>query len=160
MRGMAGDRLLVACALVAGLGALAVMVVFVGQGNARHVEIFWEESVEQTVVLEEAGGRTQVRAVGGVLGGANPTLVGRTSFAYVLTVINNGTEPHRLHIGGLGAETGLLAPGERETLTMHPAGPGEFTYYEAAKYMVPLGKIRIVSVVPSDEFSGVWRDLV
>ena len=45
--------------MIAGLIGLAVTVAFVGQGNVRHVEIFWAETVEQTIVFEEINGETQ-----------------------------------------------------------------------------------------------------
>jgi len=145
---------------MAGIIGLAVTIGFVGQGNVRHVTIFWTEKVEQTVIFEEIDGVTQIRAIKGVSGDPNPTLLSRTSFAYVLTVINNGTTFHRLYVDGFNVQTELLAPGQQDTITMYPDKKGEFTYYDKKQYLVPLGKIKIVSVVASDEFQGIWKDLI
>ena len=154
------DKILIIAGLVAGMVGLVVMVGFIGQGNVRHVEIFWTEKVEQTVVFQEIDGETQIKAIKGVKGEDNPTLISRTSFAYVLTVINNGTTHHRLYIDGFNVQTDLLEPGQQDTITFFPEKEGEFTYYDKRQYLEPLGKIKIFSVVPSDEFTGVWKDLI
>ena len=39
--------------IVAGFVFLASVIGFIGQGNVRHDEIFWQEKVEQTVAFEE-----------------------------------------------------------------------------------------------------------
>lgn len=145
---------------MAGIIGLVVTIGFVGQGNVRHVTIFWTEKVEQTVIFEEIDGVTQIRAIKGVSGEPNPTLLSRTSFAYVLTVINNGTTFHRLYVDGFNVQTELLAPGQQDIITMYPDKKGEFTYYDKKQYLIPLGKIKIVSVVASDEFQGIWKDLI
>ncbi|MFQ5476597.1 MAG: hypothetical protein ACE5DT_06150 [Nitrosopumilus sp.] len=154
------DKILIIAVLIAGVIGLAATVGFVGQGNVRHVQIFWAETVEQTVVFEEIDGKAQIKAIKGVLGDENPTLVSRTSFAYILTVINNGTTQHRLYIDGFNVQTDLLEPGEQDTITIYPDKEGEFTYYDKRQYLTPLGKIKIISVVASDEFTGIWRDLI
>jgi hypothetical protein len=154
------DKILVIVGIIAGMVGLAATVGFVGQGNVRHVEIFWAETVEQTVVFEEINGEVQVRGISGVSGESNPTLLSRTSFAYILTVINNGTTFHRLYIDGFNVQTDLLEPGQQDTITIYPDKEGEFTYYDKREELVPLGKIKIVSVVPSDEFTGIWKDLI
>jgi hypothetical protein len=154
------DKILVIAAIIAGMIGLAATIGFVGQGNVRHVEIFWTETVEQTIVFEEINGEVQVRGISGVSGEPNPTLLSRTSFAYILTVINNGTTFHRLYIDGFNVQTDLLEPGQQDTITIYPDKEGEFTYYDKREELVPLGKIKIVSVVPSDEFTGIWKDLI
>jgi len=154
------DKILVIVGIIAGMVGLAATVGFVGQGNVRHVEIFWAETVEQTIVFEEINGEVQVRGISGVSGESNPTLLSRTSFAYILTVINNGTTFHRLYIDGFNVQTDLLEPGQQDTITIYPDKEGEFTYYDKREELVPLGKIKIVSVVPSDEFTGIWKDLI
>ncbi len=146
--------------MVAGIIGLAATIGFVGQGNVRHVEIFWAETVEQTIVFEDIDGETIVRGVKGVEGDSNPTLLSRTSFAYILTVINNGTTVHRLYIEGFNVQTDLLEPGQQDTITIYPDKEGEFTYYDKRENLTPLGKIKIVTVVASDEFTGIWRDLI
>ena len=154
------DRILVVVGLIAGMVGLAATIGFVGQGNVRHVDIFWAETVEQTIVFEEINGETQVRGIKGVKTDANPTLLSRTSFAYILTVINNGTTVHRLYIDGFNIQTDLLEPGQQDTITIYPDKEGEFAYYDKRENLTPLGKIKIVTVVASDEFKGIWRDLI
>lgn len=146
--------------MVAGIAGLSITIAFVGQGNVRHVQIFWAETVEQTIVFEDINGETQVRGIKGVKGDANPTLLSRTSFAYILTVINNGTTQHRLYIEGFNVQTKLLEPGQQDTITIYPDKEGEFAYYDKRQDLTPLGKIKIVSVVPSDDFQGIWKDLI
>ena len=154
------DKILIISSLVGGMLVLAATIGFIGQGNVRHVEIFWPEKVEQTVVFEEIDGKPQIKAIKGVTGENNPTLVSRTSFAFILTVINNGTDFHRLYVEEFNVQTDLLAPGEQDTITIYPEKEGEFTYYDKTQFLIPLGKIKIISVVPSDEFEGIWRDLI
>ena len=154
------DKILVICAIIGGIVALSITIGFVGQGNVRPVPIFWAEKVEQTIVFEEINGVAQINAIKGVLGEENPTLYSRTGFAYILTVINNGTTLHRLYIDGFNVQTDLLEPGQEDTITIYPQEEGEFTYYDKREYKIPLGKIKIVSVVPSDDFQGIWKDLI
>jgi hypothetical protein len=154
------DKKLIIIAMIVGILGLSVTIAFVGQGNVRHVEIFWAETVEQTIVFEDIDGETQVRGIKGVSGDANPTLLSRTSFAYILTVINNGTTFHRLYIEGFNVQTELLEPGQKGSITIYPDKEGEFTYYDKRESLLPLGKIKIVSVVPSDNFQGIWKDLI
>jgi len=146
--------------MIVGILGLSATIAFVGQGNVRHVEIFWAETVEQTIMFEDIDGETQVRGIKGVSGETNPTLLSRTSFAYILTVINNGTTFHRLYIEGFNVQTELLEPGQQDSITIHPDKEGEFTYYDKKENLIPLGKIKIVSVVPSDNFQGIWKDLI
>jgi len=154
------DTILIIIALIGGIVALTMIVGFIGQGNVRHVEIFWPEKVEHTIVFEDNKGETQIRAIKGVGGEINPTLLSRTSFAYVLTVINNGTTNHRLYIEGFNVQTNLLEPGQQDIITIYPDKEGEFVYYDKRQDLIPLGKIKIVTVVASDEFQGIWRDLI
>ncbi len=154
------DKILIIAGLIAGMIGLAAMIGFVGQGNVRHVSIFWTEKVEQTVVFEDIGDEVKIKAIKGVKGDDNPTLISRTSFVYILTVINNGTTFHRLYIDGFNVQTDLLAPGQQDKITIYPDKEGEYTYYDKKQYLEPLGKIKIFSAVPSDEFTGIWKDLI
>ena len=154
------DKILIIAALIGGMIALIIIVGFIGQGNVRHVAIFWPEKVEHTVIFEDIDGKTQIRAIKGVTGDVNPTLLSRTSFAYVLTVINNGTINHRLYIEGFNVQTDLLEPGQQDIITIYPDKEGEFAYYDKRQDLTPLGKIKIVTVVASDEFQGIWKDLI
>ena len=154
------NKQIVIVGIIAAIVTFAVMIGFIGQGNVRHVTIFWQEKVEQTVVFEEVDGKVQLRGIIGVAGEPNPTLISRTGFAYLLTVVNNGDKHHRLYIEGLNARTDLLAPGEQETLTIYPSEEGTYNYYDDRQNLKLLGKLQIVSVVPSDEFEGIFKDLI
>ena len=154
------DKILVIAAIIGGMIALTIIVGFIGQGNVRHVQIFWQEKVEHTVIFEDINGKTQIRGIKGVAGEVNPTLLSRTSFAYVLTVINNGTTNHRLYIEGFNVQTDLLEPGQQDIITIYPDKEGEYSYYDKRQEFTQLGKIKIVTVVASDEFQGIWRDLI
>lgn len=154
------DKTLIIIGIVVGVAALALTITFVGQGNVRHVTIFWTEKVEQTVIFEEIDGQVQLRGIKGISGEPNPTLLSRTSFAYILTVINNGEKLHRLYIDGLEIQTDLLEPGQEETITIYPTEEGTYNYYDKRERLQKLGQIKIVSVVPSDEFQGFLKDMI
>jgi hypothetical protein len=154
------DRTLIIVAIVVGVLALSGIIGFIGQGNIRHVSIFWQERVEQTVVFEDIDGTVQLRGISGIAGDPNPHLITRTSFAYLLTVINNGDTNHRLYIEGLNVQTNLLEPGEQETLIIYPDKEGNYKYFDKRQWLKPLGILEVITVVPSDEFSGIWRDLI
>ena len=119
-----------------------------------------KEKVEQTVVFEELDGKVQIVGIKGVKGEVNPTLLTRTSFAYILTVINNGTTNHRLYIEGLNVQTNLLDPGQNDTITILPNKEGIYNYYDKRERLDFLGKLQVVTVVPSDEFQGFLKDLI
>lgn len=154
------DKWLVILGLVVGLVALTVFIGFIGQGNVRPVALFWPEKVEQTVVFEEIDGDVQLRGIKGISGDPNPTLITRTSFAYILTVVNNGEKHHRLYIEGLEVQTDLLEPGKEETLTILADKEGTYNYYDKRERLQLLGQLKIVTVVPSDEFQGFLKDLI
>ena len=154
------DKALIIIAIVIGVVALAGMIGFIGQGNIRHVSIFWQERVEQTVAFEDIDGKVQLNGVSGVDGEPNPHLVTRTSFAYLLTVINNGDKNHRLYIEGLEVQTDLLEPGQSETLIIYPDKEGIYKYFDKRENLEHLGFLEVKTVVASDEFTGIWRDLI
>ena len=157
---MNNDKLIIGVGLASGMIALVVMIGFIGQGNVREVPLFYPEKVEQTVSFEEIDGNVQIVGISGVKGDPNPTLLSRTSFAYVLNVINNGTTFHRLYIDGLNVQTDLLAPGENDTITVFPTEEGVYNYYDKRERLKLLGQIKIVTVVPSDEFQGFLKDMI
>ena len=157
---MKTDKLIIGVGLASGMIALVVMIAFIGQGNVREVPLFYPEKVEQTVSFEEVDGNVQIVGISGVKGDTNPTLLSRTSFAYVLNVINNGTTFHRLYIDGLNVQTDLLAPGENDTITVFPTEEGVYNYYDKRERLKLLGQIKIVTVVPSDEFQGFLKDMI
>ena len=154
------DRTLIFLAIIVGILTLSVIIGFIGQGNIRHVSIFWQERVEQTVVFEDIAGTVQLRGISGIGGEPNPSLITRTGFAYVLTVINNGDTNHRLFIEGLNVQTDLLDPGEQDTLVIYPDKEGIYEYFDKRQWLKHLGFLEVKTVVPSDEFTGIWRDLI
>lgn len=157
---MVSDKKFVIILIIVGVTALAVMIGAIGQGNVREVPLFWPEKVEQTVAFQEVDGKVMLVGKLGTLEDNNPTLIMRTSFAYILTVVNEGTTHHRLYIDGLEVQTDLLAPGENDTLTIFPSEEGVYNYYDKRERSVLLGQLKAVTVVPSDEFEGVMRDLI
>ncbi len=154
------NKSLIIIALLIGVVAFAGMIAFIGQGNVRHVSIFWQERVQQTVAFEDIDGQVQLRGIIGIDGDPNPHLITRTSFAYLLTVINNGDKHHRLYIEGLDVQTDLLEPGQRETLTIYPDKEGVYKYFDKREKLEHLGFLEVKTVVHSDEFTGFWRDLI
>ena len=154
------DRKLIVIAIIAGVVGLAAMIGFIGQGNVRHVEIFWQEKVEQTVAFEDIDGKVQLVGISGVTGETNPHLISRTSFAYILTVVNNGDKHHRLYIEGLEMQTDLLEPGQQDVITIYPTEEGVYKYYDKRERLEQLGIIEIRTVVPSDEFTGFLKDMI
>jgi hypothetical protein len=154
------DKTLILAAILIGVVSLAVIIGFIGQGNVRHVSIFWQERVEQTVVFEDVDGQVQLRGIIGIGGEPNPHLITRTNFAYLLTVINNGDTEHRLYIDGLDIQTDLLEIGEQETLTIYPNKEGVYKYFDKRQWLEHLGFLEVRTVVPSDEFTGIWNDLI
>ena len=154
------DKKLVAIAIIAGVVGLASFVGFIGQGNVRHVDIFWTEKVEQTVVFEDIDGEVHLKGVSGIKGEENPHLVSRTGFAYILTVINEGDQHHRLYIEGVEVQTDLLEPGQQDVITIYPTEEGLYKYYDKRERLNHLGFLEIKTVVPSDEFTGFLKDMI
>jgi hypothetical protein len=157
---MTSDKKFIVIILVVGVAALAIMIGAIGQGNVREVPLFYPEKVEQTVAFQEVDGKVMLVGKSGILEKNNPTLIMRTSFAYILTIVNEGTTHHRLYIDGLEVQTDLLAPGENYTLTIFPSEEGVYNYYDKRERSVLLGQLKAVTVVPSDEFEGIMRDLI
>lgn len=154
------DKIIIIVGLIIGVSALAGMIGFIGQGNIREVPLYYQEKVEQTVMFEEIDGKVQLVGITGIKGEVNPTLLTRTSFAYILTVINNGTTNHRLYIEGLNVQTDLLDSGQNDTITILPNEEGIYNYYDKRERLDFLGKLQVVTVVPSDEFQGFLKDMI
>jgi hypothetical protein len=74
------NKKLIVIAIIVGVIGLGAMIGFIGQGNVRHVEIFWTEKVEQTVAFEDVNGEVQLKGISGISGELNPHLISRTSF--------------------------------------------------------------------------------
>lgn len=143
-----------------GIIALLGMVIFIGQGNVRQFPIFWQEKIEQTVAFEDVDGNVQLKGISGIDGEPNPHIVIRTNFAYILTVINNGDKDHQLYIEGLNVETAILNPGKQEILRIYPTEEGMYKYFDKQQGLDSLGYLEVRSVIPSDEFTGIFRDLI
>jgi hypothetical protein len=154
------NKKLIVIVIIAGVIGLGAMIGFIGQGNVRHVEIFWKEKVEQTVAFEDANGEVQLKGISGISGELNPHLISRTSFAYILTIVNNGDKHHRLYIEGLEIQSNLLEPGQQDVITIHPTEEGLYKYYDKREKLEHLGFLEIRTVVPSDEFTGFLRDMI
>ena len=157
---MISDKQFVILALVAGIASLVIIIGVVGQGGVRHVEIFYPEQVKQTVAFRDIDGEVKLVGISGISGEDNPTLIMRTGFAYVLTVINEGDKHHRLYIDGLQVQTDLLEPGQNDTISIIPSEEGTYNYYDKREKSKLLGQLKAVSVVPSDDFQGVMKDLI
>jgi hypothetical protein len=57
-------------------------------------------------------------------------------------------------------QTDLLEPGKNQTLTIFPKNEGVYNYYDKRETLDKLGQLRVVTVVPSDEFEGILKDLI
>lgn len=154
------DRSFVLIGLIIGIIGFASFIAIIGQGNVRHVEIFWQEKVEQTLAFEDINGKVQIVGISGIGGEPNPHLISRTSFAYILTIVNNGDKHHRFYVEGLDIQTDLLEPGQQDTITIYPTEAGIYKYYDKREGLEYLGILEIITVVPSDEFTGFLRDLI
>jgi len=154
------DKKLIVIVIIVGVIGLVTMIGFIGQGNVRHVEIFWKEKVEQTVAFEEVNGKVQLKGISGISGELNPHLISRTSFTYILTIVNNGDKHHRLYIEGLEIQSNLLEPGQQDVITIYPTEEGLYKYYDKREGLEHLGFLEIRTVVPSDEFTGFLRDMI
>ena len=157
---MASDKKFVVIAIAVGVVAFGIMAIVIGQGNVRETPLFYPEKIEQTVAFQEVDGKVMLVGKLGITEGNNPTLIMRTSFAYILTVINEGTTEHRLYIDGLEVQTDLLNPGENDTITVIPTEEGVYNYYDKRERTTLLGQLKAVTVIPADEFEGVLKDLV
>lgn len=154
------DRQFVIIGLVIGIIGFASFIGIIGQGNVRHVEIFWPEKVEQTVAFKDIDDKVTLVGISGIGEDNNPTLIMRTSFAYVLTVENRGNQHHRLYIDGFNVQTDLLEPGQIDTIIIYPDKEGTFNYYDKRERMFLLGQLVSVEVVPSDGFTGFLKDMI
>ena len=154
------ERYFVIIGLIIGIIGFASFVGVIGQGNVRHVDIFWPEKVEQTVAFKDIEGQVKLVGISGTAEADNPTLIMRTSFAYVLTVENHGNKHHRLYIDGFNVQTDLLEPGQSDTITIYPDKEGVFNYYDKRERLSLLGQLKSVQVVPSDGFTGFLKDMI
>ena len=146
--------------LIVAVIGLTSIIVIVGQGNVRHVQIFWSEKVEQTVAFVDINDKVKLIGISGTAEDNNPTLIMRTSYAYILTVENHGNQHHRLYIEGFDVQTNLLEPGQKDTITIYPTKEGIYNYYDKRQILTQLGQLKSVQVIPSDGFTGFLKDLI
>lgn len=138
---------MVLIALVGGIAAFAIALVFISGGLVRHVDIFLPEKTYATVAFQNIDGEeTQIVGMSGI-GGVNPTILMRTGdFAMELTVTNEDSVPHALYIDGLNVLTRFLQPAQTEVLTLYSEDEATYNYYDYGKNEEPLGQMRAVKV--------------
>jgi hypothetical protein len=151
------DTRFVAFGIVGVISVFAILILFVGEGGVRHVPITSNEVIRTTVAFREIGGETKVVGITGNTQ-MNPTLVSRTGSdtIYLLTVIDQDTDPHMFYIDGLNLHTKILRPGENDTITIYPTREGIYDYYDrlaidmkkgtTAAFITSLGQIKMVKV--------------
>ena len=140
----------IVAALIGAMVVFAFILIFVSQGNVRHVQIFWKETIEATVAFKNIDGELKIVGIKGN-GEINPTLVMRTGdYAYILTVINQDTVPHMFYVDGLEAHTKVLGPGENDTITLYSKNEGTYNYYDRFEAERPLGQIKAVKITLID----------
>jgi hypothetical protein len=154
------NKTFVIIGLIVGVVALTSIIVLVGQGNVRQAQIFWPEKVEQTVAFVDINDKVKLIGISGTAEDNNPTLIMRTSYAYILTVENHGNQHHRLYIEGFDVQTDLLEPGQKDTITIYPTKEGIYNYYDKRQILTQLGQLKSVQVIPSDGFTGFLKDLI
>ena len=116
--------------------------------------------LNRLVSFEDVDDKVQLQGISGIGGEPNPHLITRTSFAYLLTVVNNGDKHHRLYIERLNVQTDLLEPKQQKTLTIYPGKKGVYRYFDKREPLEHFGFLEVKTVVHSDEFTGIWRDLI
>ena len=140
------NKTFVIIGLIVGVVALTLIIVLVGQGNVSHVQIFWSEKVEQTVTFVDINDEVKLIGISGTAEDNNPTLIMRTSYAYILTVENHGNQHHRLYIEGFDVQTDLLEPGQKDIITIYPTKEGIYNYYDKRQILTQLGQLKSVQV--------------
>ena len=140
----------IVAALAGGMVVFVFVSVFVSQGNVRHVQIFWKETIEATVAFKNIDGELKIVGIKGN-GEINPTLVMRAGdYAYILTVINLDTIPHVFYVDGLEVHTKVLRSGENDTITLYSKNEGTYNYYDRFAAESPIGQIKAVKITSID----------
>ena len=68
------DRHFVIIGLIIGIIGFASFIGVIGQGNVRHVQIFWPEKVEQTVAFKDIGDTVKLVGISGTAEDNNPSI--------------------------------------------------------------------------------------
>jgi hypothetical protein len=140
-----GDSKLVLLALVGGLAAFAVALIFVSGGLVRQTEIFLPEKTYLTLAFQNNNGELQLVGIEGIVQ-TNPTILMRIGdFVMELTVVNQDNVPHSLYIDGLDVSTGILGPGQSQILTLASKEEATYNYYIDGN-VEPLGQVKAVKV--------------
>lgn len=132
---------IVLVALVGCISFLILIVVFVSAGFVRQVPIYWKEEVRATVAFQEIDGQLKVV---GLIGNSdtNPTLVMKAGDSpYILTVINQDTQPHIFYVDGLEVHTKLLQPNENDTITLISKKESTYNCYDSLHPEKKIGQI-------------------
>jgi hypothetical protein len=139
------DSKIVSLALIGGLAAFAIALIFISGGLIRQSEIFLPEKTYVTLAFQNVDGELSLVGIEGIAQ-TNPTILMRIGdFAMELTVINQDALPHSLYIEGLDVSTGILEPGQSRILTFHSEGEATYNYYVDGNDS-PLGQVRAVKV--------------
>jgi hypothetical protein len=140
-----GEGKLVLLALIGGVAIFAIMLFIISGGAVRHVQIFLPEKTEVTVAFRNIDGETKLVGIKGIAQ-VNPIILMRTGdFAMELTVVNQDSKPHALHIDGLDISTRFLQTGQSEVLTFYSEEEATYNYYDYGNDK-PLGQVRAVKV--------------
>jgi hypothetical protein len=140
-----GDSKLVLLALVGGLAAFAIALIFISGGLVRQTEIFLPEKTYLTLAFQNNNGKLQLVGIEGIVQ-ANPTILMRIGdFVMELTVVNQDKVPHSLYIDGLDVSTGILGPGQSRILTLASKEEAAYNYYIDGS-VEPLGQVRALKV--------------
>lgn len=143
--GRISDSKLILIALVGGMAAFAIALVFISGGAVRQVEIFLPEKTYATVAFQNIDGEVKIVGIAWIAQ-VNPTIVMRTGdFAMELTVVNQDSVPHALYIDGMDVSTRVLEPGQSEVLTLYSEGEATYNYYIQGNDE-PTGQIMAVRV--------------
>ena len=145
-------KLLLVIACISCFIVFGLIIGIIGNGEVRHVQIYLPETIRQTVIFEDDGTKTNL--IGKTISdeNPNPTIITRAGgYSLLLTVINQSESSHGLYFEKLNIQTKMLLPGQVETLVI-TATDGLYDYYDLADMETPLGTLRVVNVIPIDEF--------
>ena len=147
---MKHEKVLLIGALAGGMIFFIAIVLYVVEGNVRHVQIYLKEHMEATIAFRNIDGLAKIVGLKGN-SQTNPTLVMRTGdFAYILTIINQDAVPHMFYVDGLEMHSKLMQPGENDTITLYSKKEGTYNYYDRLDSQNPIGIIKAVKVTALD----------
>lgn len=91
--------------------------------------------------------QVEAKSLDGILG-KNPTFIVQKNLEYTVEITNNNSHPHAFIIPELNVESKLLNPGDKTNITILSQKEGTYNYYVKDEPILPLGKIKIISVEP------------